>query len=180
MCSSVLLGLDLGEDVGLAEDEQVLAVDLDLRAAVLGIEDLVPLRDVERNALLALVVEAALAHGDDLALLGLLLGRIGEDDAAGGRLLLLDRPHDEPVAQGLELHTRLTSGGKLCGSGDWHSRWSSANASREKIAHWHSQARSASVRCAWFPSARGRGPSQSAAQPSRRARAADLPRRPGR
>src|SRR3954451_19429335 len=111
MCSYVLLGLDLGEDVGLAQNEQVLAVDLDLGAAVLGVEDLVALRDVERDALLAFIVEAALAHGDDLALLGLLLGGVGEDDAAGGRLLLLDRPHDEPVAQGLELHGSYLRGG---------------------------------------------------------------------
>jgi hypothetical protein len=71
------LGLDLGEDVGLAKDQQVLAVDLDLRAAVLRVEDLVALGDVERDALLALVVEPAVADGDDLALLGLLLGGVG-------------------------------------------------------------------------------------------------------
>ena len=45
------LALDLGEDVGLAQDQQVLAVDLDLRAAVLGVQDLVALGDVERDAL---------------------------------------------------------------------------------------------------------------------------------
>src|SRR3954447_23034026 len=110
MCLSVLLRLDLGEDVRLAKDEQVLTVDLDLGASVLGVEDLVALRDVERNALLALVVVTALADGDDLPLLGLFLGGVGEDDAAGGRLLLLDGPHDEPVAQGLELHVGMTSG----------------------------------------------------------------------
>src|SRR4051812_43421576 len=117
MFSVVLLGLDLGEDVGLAEHEQVLTVDLDLGAAVLAVEDLVALRDVERNALLALVVVAAVAYGDDLALLRLLLGGIGEDDAAGGRLLLLDGPHDQPVAQGLELHVWMTSSGKGWKSG---------------------------------------------------------------
>src|SRR3954447_7695728 len=98
MCSSVLLGLDLGEDIGLAKDEQVLPVDDDLGAAVLGVEDFLSLADVERDALLAHVIPAAVAHSDDLALLRLLLGGVGEDDAAGGRRLLLDRPHDEPVA----------------------------------------------------------------------------------
>src|SRR4051795_4823623 len=117
MCLCVLLGLDLGEDVGLAEHEQILAVDLDLGAAVLRVEDLVALRDVERNALLALVVVTAVADGDDLSLLRLFLGGVGEDDAAGGRLLLLDRPHDEPVAQGLELHVWKTSSGKGWKSG---------------------------------------------------------------
>src|SRR3954470_17064257 len=126
MCLCVLLGLDLGEDVGLAEHEQILAVDLDLGAAVLGVEDLVALRDVERNALLALVVVTAVADGDDLALLRLFLGGVGEDDAAGGRLLLLDRPHDEPVAQGLELHVWMTSVESGCGC-RWHSPMWSAN-----------------------------------------------------
>src|SRR4051794_40538913 len=102
--SPVLLLLDLGQDVGLAQDQQVLAVDLDLGPAVLAVEDGVALRDVERDALVAVIVEAAVADGDDLAALRLLLGGVGEDEAAGSRLLLLDRPHDEPIAQRLELH----------------------------------------------------------------------------
>src|SRR6185436_19175638 len=96
--------LDLGEDVGLTEDEEILAVHRDLRAAVLGVEDLVALRDVERNALLALVVPLAVTDGKDLALLRLLLGRVGQDDAAGGRRVLLDGLDDQAIAQGLELH----------------------------------------------------------------------------
>ena len=80
--SSFVLSLqasdDLGEDVRLAQDEHVLAVDLDLGAAVLGVEDLVALRDVERAALAVLV--GAIADGDDLALLGLLLRGVGEDE----------------------------------------------------------------------------------------------------
>src|SRR5919202_6815634 len=98
------LRLDLGEYVALAQHEQLLAVDLDLGAAVLAVEDLVALGDVERDALLAVLVPVAVADGEDLALLGLLLGGVRKDDAARGRLLLLDRPHDQPIAQGLELH----------------------------------------------------------------------------
>src|SRR4051812_8189897 len=104
MCFAVSLRLDLGEDVALAKHEELLAVDLDLRAAVLAVQDLVALGDVQRDALLAILVVPALADGDDLALLRLLLGGVGEDDAAGSRLLLLDRPHDQTIAQGLELH----------------------------------------------------------------------------
>src|SRR3954449_2090127 len=109
MCFAVSLRLDLGEHVALAQDEQLLAVDLDFGAAVLAVEDLVAFGDVERDALLAILVVAALANGDDLALLGLFLGGVGEDDAAGGRLLLLDCPHDQAIAQGLELHVQMTS-----------------------------------------------------------------------
>src|SRR5918998_3761561 len=94
---------DLRQDVGLAQDEELLTVDGDLCSAVLGVEDLVALVDVERNALVV-VTELAVADGQDLAALGLFLGRVGEDDAAGGRLLLLDRLDDQPIAEGLELH----------------------------------------------------------------------------
>ena len=99
---------DLGEDVGLAQHEQLLAVDLDLGPAVLAVEDLVALLDVQRDAL-AVLVELAVADGEDLALLRLLLGGVGEHEATGGGLLLLDRPHDQTIAQGLELHVRKTS-----------------------------------------------------------------------
>src|ERR671928_546772 len=98
------LGLDLGEHVRLTQDQQVLAVDLDLGAAVLGVEDLVALRDVERGALAGVLVDLAVADGKDLALLGLLLRGVREDDARGRRLLLLDRLDDQAIAEGLELH----------------------------------------------------------------------------
>src|SRR3954454_11183554 len=101
---SISLRLDLGKDVALAQHEQLLTIDLDLGAAVLAVEDLVALGDVQRDALRAVLVVAALADGEDPALLRLLLGGVGEDDAACGLLLLLDRSHDQPIAQGLELH----------------------------------------------------------------------------
>src|SRR4051794_20165561 len=87
---------DLGEDVRLAQHEQVLTVDLDLGAAVLRVEDLVALIHVERTALP--ILDGTVADGDHLALLGLLLRGIGEDEAASGRLLLLDRLNDHPIA----------------------------------------------------------------------------------
>src|SRR3712207_4796775 len=146
MFSLPVLGLDLGEHVRLAEDQQVLAVDLDLRAAVLGVEDLVTLGDVEGDALLAVLVPLAVADGEDLALLRLLLRGVGEDDAGRGRLLLLDRLDDQPIAQGLELHSLTSTGSGTVGTLDrrvpaapmirrphaesrvsWHSRPSSAN-----------------------------------------------------
>src|SRR6476661_2237733 len=64
--------LDDGEDVAGGEDEELLAAVLDLGAAVLAVDDLVADLDVERHAL-AVVVDAARADGEDLALLGLLL-----------------------------------------------------------------------------------------------------------
>src|SRR5206468_11737200 len=135
--------------------EQVLTVDLDLGAAVLGVEDLVPFGDVERDALLALVVVAAVADGDDLALLRLFLRGVGEDDPAGGRLLLLDRPHDEPVAQGLELHVWMTSSGQGWNFGLALSTSECQCLAEPRIAHWHSHARRANVRRGCYRSDRG-------------------------
>src|SRR3954468_19523209 len=98
------LALDLGQHVGLAQDEEVLALDLDFGAAVLGVKELVALGDVKRDPLAGLLTELAVSDGQDLALLGLFLRRVGEDDAARGRLLLLDRLDDQTIAEGLELH----------------------------------------------------------------------------
>src|SRR3954447_2205658 len=92
-----------GQHVGLAKDEQVLAVDGDLRAAVLRVQDLVTVRDVDRDAL-AVVRDLAVAYSQHLAALRLLLRGVGEDDAAGRRLLLLYRLDDQPIAEGLQLH----------------------------------------------------------------------------
>src|SRR4051794_35245039 len=100
--------LDYGEDVGLAEDEQVVSVHLHLSAAVLGIEDGVALRYIERDAV-SVVVPRPVTYGKDLALLGLLLGGVGQNDPAGSCLLLIERLDDQPVAERLELHYAGTS-----------------------------------------------------------------------
>src|SRR6185312_14986955 len=63
-----LLANDHGEHVASRENEKVLSAVLDLGSAVLGVDDLVANRDVERNAV-AIVVDAAWAYCDDLALL---------------------------------------------------------------------------------------------------------------
>jgi hypothetical protein len=96
---------DLREYVRLAQDEHVVPVDLHLGAPVLRVQDLVAGGDVEGDAFLAILVPVAVAHGDDLALLRLLLGGVGEDEAASGRLLLLDRLDDQPVAKRLQVHS---------------------------------------------------------------------------
>src|SRR5690606_16699524 len=68
--------LDDREQVASGEHQVLLTVVLDLGAAVLAVEDDVALLDVQRDALVALVVPAARAHGQDLALLRLLLGGV--------------------------------------------------------------------------------------------------------
>ena len=73
------------EDVVLAEDDVLDAVDLDLGAGVLAEQDAVARLHVER-ADLAVLEDLAVADGDDLALDRLLLGGVGDDDAALGLL----------------------------------------------------------------------------------------------
>src|SRR5581483_6186309 len=92
--------LDDGEDVARGQDQVLLARDLDLGAAVLRVEDLVPDLHVQRDPLP--VLEPARAHRDDLPLLGLLLGRVGNHDPGRGGLLLLARLDDDPILEGLQ------------------------------------------------------------------------------
>src|SRR3954449_11259484 len=63
----------LRENVAAGEDQQVLALDGDLGAAILRIDDSVPHLHVDGDDLAALVGAAARPDGQDLALLGLLL-----------------------------------------------------------------------------------------------------------
>src|SRR4029077_12414116 len=102
--SSPPSAFDHAEDVLLAHDEVFLAVDLDLRSGVLAEQDLVADLDVERRQL-AVVVHLALADGDDLAVLRLLLGGIRNDDAALGLFhRVFESPDDDAILQWPDLH----------------------------------------------------------------------------
>ena len=87
-----------GQDFVLAQDQDVLAVDLDVGPGVLSEQDLVADLDVEGD-LGAVLEDLAVADGEDLALLRLLLGRVGDDDPALGRLLLLDAADQQTVVK---------------------------------------------------------------------------------
>src|SRR5437773_8606853 len=81
--------LENGEDVLLAHDQVLFVVQLDLGAGVLPEQDLVAGLDVERD-LLAFLGDLPVTRGDHLALLGLLLRRIGGDDPALLHFLLFE------------------------------------------------------------------------------------------
>src|SRR5258706_7282411 len=104
------LFLDDGEDVLLADDEELLFVDLELGAGVLCVQDRVALLDVDRLAL-AVIERPARTDGQDGALLGLLLGGVGKDDPALCHLFTSGRLDHDAVAQWAKL--RRGSGG--CG-----------------------------------------------------------------
>jgi hypothetical protein len=96
--------LEHAEDVGLMHDEELLAVDLHLAAGILAEQNLIAHLDVEGDAL-ATFIALAFADGDDLATLGLLLGRVGNDDTAN-RLLIgfLVALHEDAVVKGTHRH----------------------------------------------------------------------------
>src|SRR4030042_1639728 len=80
-----------------------VAPDLDLVSRVLGEEPPVTLVHVERTQR-AIFSESPFAHRDHLALLGLLLGGVGDDDSTLGLLLFLDASHQDSVVQRSHLH----------------------------------------------------------------------------
>ena len=93
-------GVALGDDahdVGFLHDQEVLTVDLDFGAGPLAEQDAVTGLDVERVHAAGLVTGAR-ADSDDLALLRLLLGGIGDDDAPLGLLFAFDTADDDTVA----------------------------------------------------------------------------------
>src|SRR5580698_1851603 len=90
--------LEDAEDFFFAHDEELFTIELDLGAGVLTEEDGVASLDVEREDL-AFIVGLALANRDNLALLGLFLGRIGDDDAAADALALFQTTNQDAVMQ---------------------------------------------------------------------------------
>src|SRR5215470_4724837 len=83
---SVNLSGDHAHDVGLLHDQEFVAVELHLGARPLAEQNLVAGPNVDRDQLAVLVASAG-PNGDDLALHRLLLGSIGNDNAAGGLVL---------------------------------------------------------------------------------------------
>ena len=67
----------------LAHDDEIFAVQLDLGAGILAEQDAVAFFHIE-GVDLALLINFALANGDDFALLGLVLRGVRDDDATAG------------------------------------------------------------------------------------------------
>jgi hypothetical protein len=83
------------------EQSELLFADLDGAAAELGDKDLVAGLDAQRYPLAVLVVEAG-ADGEYLALVELLDGAVGEEDAGGGLGLGLHALHQDAVEERCE------------------------------------------------------------------------------
>src|SRR3981189_910295 len=110
-CESPGLSIVLADDseqVLFLQDHVLDAVELHFRARPLAVDHLVA--DLHAERLQAAVFQSlALADGHDLALHGLLLGGVGNDDAGLGLGLGGQRLQQESVVQGLELHDLSSS-----------------------------------------------------------------------
>src|SRR3990170_3396695 len=93
--------LDDREHVAGRQDQVLVALDLDLGAAVLRVDDLVADGDVQGHA--RTVLEPPRADRHDRALLGLLLRGVGDHDAGDRRLLLFRGLDHDPVLERLQL-----------------------------------------------------------------------------
>src|SRR5437868_13236814 len=90
-------------DVAFLHDQEIDAVDLDLGARPLAKQHALADLEVDRNQFAGLVA-AARADSHDLALRGLLLGGVGNNDAARGLLLGIDALDDDAVVKRAEFH----------------------------------------------------------------------------
>src|SRR5689334_8503548 len=95
-----------GEHVVLADEDVILAVELDFVPAVLAEEHHVADLDVERAGL-AILQDLAVAHRDDPTLDRLLLRGVGDDDPALGLALALEALDDDPILQRPDFHDWL-------------------------------------------------------------------------
>src|SRR5260370_12662366 len=91
------------EDIVLAQDQMLFVLELDLAACILAKENPVAGFYVGRHQFTDLG-HLALADRDNLALLRLFLGRIGDDDAALGLVLFLDALHQYAITQWPDFH----------------------------------------------------------------------------
>src|SRR5260221_5054490 len=92
-----------GHDVFFAHHEQFVAVDPHGRARVFAEQDLVADLDVDGGDFPVVVLLAG-TDSEDLALVGLLGGGVGDDDAGGGLTLFFEALDDDAVVQGTQFH----------------------------------------------------------------------------
>src|SRR3984893_14266949 len=91
------------QDVAFLHNEEILPVDLDLRARPFAEQNLVAGLDIERYELAAFIAAAG-PHRNDLAFLGLLLGGIGDDNPALGLFLAFETSDHDAVVQRTKVH----------------------------------------------------------------------------
>src|SRR5258708_2999717 len=95
----------LRKDFLLAEDQVFLVVDLDVVAGVFAEQDPVTHLHVERDTLA--LFNLAGSDGHYFALLGLLFGRVGDDDPALRSFFLFQPAYEDAVMQRSDIHSHF-------------------------------------------------------------------------
>ncbi len=95
-------------DVAFLHDQEILTINLDFGAGPLAEQHLVALLHIERDDFSGFVAGAG-TDGDDFALLRLLAGGVGNDDATGRLGLGVGTLDDHAVVEGTELHVQVGS-----------------------------------------------------------------------
>src|SRR3984957_1622467 len=90
--------LDDAEDIGFLHDEPILTVDDDVGTGPFAEEHAIADFHIERLDLSSLIARAR-TDGQNLALDGLFLRRVRDDDASGSYFLGLDPLHQKAVVQ---------------------------------------------------------------------------------
>src|SRR5215470_13109979 len=99
---------DDAHQVFLAHHEELVAVDLDRLAGVLAEQHAITHLDVDRDQL-AVVIPLAGSNRNDFALIGLLSGVVGDNDAGSGFALVVQALDDHAIVQGTNLHSHRLS-----------------------------------------------------------------------
>src|SRR5947208_11529871 len=110
--SGLLLGGgNVGEnahDVAFLHDQKFLTIELDLGARPLAEQHAAADLEIDRDQLAGFVT-AARTNGDDLALAGLFLGTVRNEDAASGLLFGVDALDHDAIVKRTEFHAVLLS-----------------------------------------------------------------------
>src|SRR5581483_10646319 len=97
---------DNSQNFFFAHDDEFFAIQLDLCAGILAEQNAVAFLHIQR-ADLPFFADFALAHRNDLALLRLVLGGIGDNDSTASGLTLFHAPDQDAVMQRSKLSSHL-------------------------------------------------------------------------
>src|SRR5262245_34791824 len=95
---------DNAQNVAFLHDQEVFAIEANFGSRPFAEQDAITGLDVERGDL-AVFGARAVASSDHFAFLRLFLGRIGDNDSAGGLFLSLYTANEDPVVERTKLHT---------------------------------------------------------------------------
>src|SRR5690606_23263540 len=98
----VFFGLDDGQNIVLAHDENLFTVNLHSLARIFAEQDALSYFDRQRGDG-TVFITFTIAHSNNFALFGFFCGGIGDHDARGSRAFCFDSLDDNPVVKGTNL-----------------------------------------------------------------------------